>query len=64
MDFDFNTVWRFALRSLLWGISYYFIRRAMNPEVTDLTKYRSDAMYGTLASFVAAFSFFVLDQYI
>jgi len=62
MNIDTNTLIRFAIRAVLWGLTYYFVRRGLNPEITDLSKYQSDAFYGSLASFVSAILFLLIDQ--
>ena len=41
-----------ALAGLFWGLSFYWIRKGMNPEVTDLRKYRQDAIYGSIGAAV------------
>jgi hypothetical protein len=62
MNIDTSTLIRFAIRAALWGLTYYFVRRGLNPEVTDLSKYQADAIYGSLASFVAAVLFLLIDR--
>lgn len=41
------------LEGILWGITYYFIQQKLNPEIDDVTKFRTDAIYGSLAVFVS-----------
>lgn len=54
----------FVVRAVLWGLTYYFIRRALNPTTTDLEKFQSDAIYGAVASFVSAIAFWYIDKVI
>lgn len=53
-----------VFKALLWGITYYFIRRGLNPEVEDVTKFRADAIYGSLAAFVSGVLAWYLDKYV
>ena len=64
MNIETATLMKFALRALIWGLTYYFVRRGLNPEVTDLEKFRGDAIYGSLANFVGAVLFLLVDQYL
>jgi len=50
---DRNTFQGIILRTLVWGFTYYFIRRGLNPENTNLQRFRMDAFYGSFANFVA-----------
>jgi hypothetical protein len=54
----------FVVRAVLWGLTYYFIRRALNPATTDLEKFQSDAIYGSVAAFVSGIAFWYLDKVI
>ena len=49
---DQSTIILSALTGLFWGLTYYYIRRGMNPDVEDLSKFKSDAIYGAIAVFV------------
>eukprot|EP00587_Corethron_hystrix_P008151 CAMPEP_0113304874 /NCGR_PEP_ID=MMETSP0010_2-20120614/4712_1 /TAXON_ID=216773 ORGANISM="Corethron hystrix, Strain 308" /NCGR_SAMPLE_ID=MMETSP0010_2 /ASSEMBLY_ACC=CAM_ASM_000155 /LENGTH=332 /DNA_ID=CAMNT_0000159151 /DNA_START=323 /DNA_END=1321 /DNA_ORIENTATION=- /assembly_acc=CAM_ASM_000155 len=51
--------------SICWGISYLFIRRAMNPETRNryIEKYWKDAVYGSMAGFNATFMKAVLKNF-
>ncbi len=51
----------FALGAFLWGFTYYYIRRALNPEVTDLSKYKADAVYGSIANLASRILFSMLQ---
>ena len=59
---DQKTLLGFIVKALLWGLTYYYIRRGLNPEVTDLNKYTIDAIYGTLASFASAVAFHYISK--
>ncbi len=61
---DEDTFQGFVFKALLWGITYYFIRRGLNPDTKDLEKFKSDAIYGALAAFVSAVVFFYLNIYV
>ncbi len=53
----------FVIRGVLWGLTYYFIRRVMNPSTRDeAEKFRSDAIYGSLAAFVSGLAFWYVDK--
>jgi hypothetical protein len=41
------------LSALIWSFCYLYIRRYFNPEIKDYKKYKTDAIYGGVASFVA-----------
>ena len=59
---DEDTFQGFVFKALLWGVTYYFIRRGLNPDTKDLEKFRSDAIYGSLAAFVSAVLFFYINR--
>lgn len=59
---DQKTILGFVIKSLIWGLTYYFIRRGLNPEVDNLGKYTVDAIYGTLASFASAVLFYYINN--
>lgn len=51
-------------KALIWGITYYFIRRGLNPDNKDLEKFKSDAIYGTIAAFVSGLLVWFASTYI
>lgn len=51
-----------ALGAFLWGFTYYYIRRGLNPEVKDITKYRQDAIYGSIANLISKLIMFYLKS--
>jgi len=61
---DDDTFQGFVFKALLWGITYYFIRRGLNPENEDITKFKSDAIYGSIAAFVSGVLFYYLNIYV
>ena len=61
---DKDTFQGFMFKALIWGLTYYFIRRGLNPEVKDLEKYKVDTMYGALASFITGISFWYVQKYV
>lgn len=46
-------IWKATMSALIWSICYLYIRRYLNPEIDDYTKYSTDAMYGGISTFVA-----------
>lgn len=61
---DSDTFQGFVFQGLVWGIVYYFVRRGLNPEVDELQKYKSDAIYGSLAAFLAAVIMWYVRKYV
>jgi membrane protein DedA with SNARE-associated domain len=59
---DNSTFIGFVIRALIWGFTYYFIRRGLNPANTELEKFQADAIYGSLATFVGALMFWYVDK--
>jgi hypothetical protein len=59
-------VYECFVTAFCWGVSYLFIRRALNPDTRPkfLQKYWKDAVYGSLAGFNAAFMKHVLKNLI
>ena len=42
-----------VLSALIWSVCYLYIRRYLNPEIKNYNKYRTDSVYGGIASFAA-----------
>lgn len=61
---DSDTFQGFIFQGLVWGIVYYFIRRGLNPDIEDLQKYKSDAIYGGLSASVAALIMWYVKKYV
>lgn len=62
---DEDTFQGLVFKALLWGITYYFIRRGLNPDNSGkLETFRSDALYGSLAALVSGILFWYLNTYV
>ena len=61
-DLTFQVFRSFLVRAVLWGLTYYFIRRGLNPEHEDLDKFNNDAIYGSVAVFVSSVLFWYVDK--
>lgn len=49
----------------VWGLTYLYIRRYLNPDTRDkYATYKSDAVYGALASAVAYVAKLVINAYV
>jgi hypothetical protein len=53
----------FIFKALLWGITYYFVRRILNP-TADPDDFKSDAIYGTITAFLGAILFNIINFYV
>jgi hypothetical protein len=50
--------------AMIWSLTYYFIRRQLNPANTDLEKFKADAYYGGLSAFIAGLLKEMVKSYI
>lgn len=56
-----NTILQAAIISIIWGLTQYFIRLGLNPDVkANLASYQKDTMYGILAVFAAVMAYFII----
>ncbi len=49
-----TTLWVSSANGMLWGITYFFIRRMLNPDYTTeqlFASFSDDAIFGALATF-------------
>lgn len=64
VPFSEDLVQNFVIKGVLWGFTYYFIRRGLNPEVEDVEKYKQDAIYGSLAALISAILLWIFQTYV
>lgn len=56
-----NTILQAAIIAIVWGLTQYFIRLGLNPDVkANLASYQKDTMYGMLAVFAAVIAYFII----
>lgn len=56
-----NTILQAAIIAIVWGLTQYFIRLGLNPDVkANLASYQKDTMYGTLAVFAAVVAYYII----
>lgn len=53
----------FVIKALLWGLTYYFIRRRLNPENEGkVEKFQNDAIYGSIAAFISGIAYWFINS--
>jgi hypothetical protein len=64
--FDNKIIIRAIISGVVWWFTYLYIRRYFNPENKgNIDKYRSDGLYGGIASFFGVFiSYFLTEQFL
>lgn len=56
-----NTILQAAIIAVVWGLTQYFIRLGLNPDVkANLASYQRDTLYGMLAVFAAVIAYFII----
>jgi hypothetical protein len=61
--FDKKLFIRAVISGFVWGTTYLYIRRYLNPENNkNINKFKMDALYGGIASFCGVFITHFLTQ--
>lgn len=59
-----ETFLELVVKAVMWGFTYYFIRRGWNPRIEDMERYRYDAVFGIIAFFIGGLLTWGINKYI
>jgi hypothetical protein len=65
LGFSTNDIMKALIAGFVWGVTYLYIRRYLNPKTQATYKeFESDAFYGGIAAAAALLMKQILNQYI